>query len=525
MTRRPGSLVVRNLIVPPTLLLALLAPIRSRADGLDRLPSDHWSYAPLEELAELSRSDSISLHVRPMSREDAGKFLLAGRRRFAADPRYLRLCREFGLELERADSAASWRFTSPAVRVREGQSDFRLHFFALAGEAKAAGKPWQPDSLSQLAVSSSFRYGSHWFLHSSFVIRKYAGSRNYADPLLGGTDITGLTRQAYVTMANGAFDVTLGRDRPSWDPGETGGLLLSDAGPSMSLLDFGVHWKSLHARAITALLNSSQGEYLSAHRVEFTLSPRWTLVASEAARYRSNQPEPLYLLGLIPYTAVQRLVAADAFPDSGFEAARNNLMVMFAGIWRPLPGWRWKAELLLDDLGRLRDSADGTRNKIGYRFAGMWTQAGSARPLTARAEWTRVDNYVYSVDYGENFTHQGGPLGYPLGPDVRSILASIDWDPAAEVRVGIAASRIDKGEGTLGRFLRTSPPDPGQPAPSRFLGVLETRHEIRAQGSWQPRDNVRLRGSLGWSSVKNSGHVRLAPVHSGLGSLVLEVHW
>ena len=117
-------------------------------------------------------------------------------------------------------------------------------------------------------------FGEHLFLASDFSIRSYKNSHAYADPILTGSDITALMEQAYVGAGYGSASWTLGRDRSRWGLGQTGSLILSDAAAPATILEYELAWRTLHARAQTAVLDPATGEYASSHRLECQASRR-----------------------------------------------------------------------------------------------------------------------------------------------------------------------------------------------------------------------------------------------------------
>lgn len=153
------------------------------------------------------------------------------------------------------------------------------------------------------------------------------------------------------------------------------------------------------------------------------------------------------------------------------------------------------------------------------------SQVGATRLLTARAEFTRVDNYVYSVEYGENFIHQGRTLGYPSGPDVARIWAQVVVDLDRAWRAGIDIDYTAKGEGGLGEPLDTGPAGASQPPPSELSGIVEEASTLAATARWLSRDNVQFNGRIGLSHAANAGHVEGAGRSQMIGEFSMEVRW
>ncbi len=506
--------------------LALALPSAAEpAPPSERLPSSHWACRELRELEVAGVLDSLGTLTLPVRRGEVAAALLRSGAAASKDPRVARLRREFALEVRELQPSSDSEFTGPAVRVVDGPGDLRLSPDLAAGESRDPGEAWRSDGVTRMGLKSTFVLRPRLALSLDVVARKYPGSAAYADPLFRGTEITMLAEQAYaqIDFDHGSF--TVGRDRSRWGLGQTGSLILGDGAASMTSLEYELSWHGLRFRSLTSLLQPGSGEYLSAHRVEVAASPRLMLAATEAARYHSNQPEWLYLAGVVPYTLVQRMQEADAGHDSASASLRNNLMVAFEAALRPRTGLELGGTLLLDDLGQIETTPQRTRNRVGYQLSGLWTQVGAVRPFTVRAEFTRVDNYVYSVEYGENFIHQGRALGYPSGPDVARAWAQVLVDLDRAWRAGIEFDYTAKGEGRLGEPLDTGPAGASQPPPPELSGVVEKTSTLAASARWLSRDNVQFNGRMGLFHAANAGHVEGAGQSQMIGSFSMEVRW
>jgi hypothetical protein len=66
-------------------------------------------------------------------------------------------------------------------------------------------------------------------------------------------------------------------------------------------------------------------------------------------------------------------------------------------------------------------------------------------------EFTRVHRYVYSVFYGEDFIHHGKPIGYPAGPDSRTVFGE-----AAGRRTRTGSSRSAAARSSTARATSAS---------------------------------------------------------------------
>jgi hypothetical protein len=278
-------------------------------------------------------------------------------------------------------------------------------------------------------------------------------------------------------------------------------LLLSKTSAPVTGLSYQVHLTSFHLdfSALSATLQQSAGEQLAAHRLEWQPRDALRLGLTETARYQASGWQPLYASGAIPYVLVQRLLVQDEPDSSG--VLRNNIMLGLDATWRIASGTRVYGELLLDDLSaRTAENPDKYGWQLGWEGMGM---IGACR-LSWGGEYTRLSRYVYTSFFGRAYEAQGGPLGFPLGPDSRRIALRSALDLGADWQCFARASRSDQGENGL-----DEPFVPGSPrvAVATFEGVVEQTRDLEAGLRWWPASGVDLRALAGYRWVGNEAHV------------------
>jgi len=181
------------------------------------------------------------------------------------------------------------------------------------------------------------------------------------------------------------------------------------------------------------------------------VTPRLTIAVAEAARYQGGA-HALYLLGIVPYTLVERLDLQAAPSDSTRHFARNNVLWSADVAWRAAPATLLYAEVLADDIA-MESSDMPTRGgfQLGARVCPAWRGWG----WTLGAEYTRISNYTYSVYYQDvcqcDWEHLGEPLGYGLGPDVENLLLHAWTAPALSWSASAWLDVTRKGEGAIGK--------------------------------------------------------------------------
>lgn len=444
------------------------------------------------------------LGLRPLQR-----FELQGRGTPPESPDAARAISFARLERALGRDAASWFAPDPrwrsTPRLFEATSseDQRLELSAAAeGSAVADTGEVRFASGSGLHARLGVQV-DQWLVFTDLLAGRVDRARSFADPIVANTDLVAHTEETYLayTEREGRWGVQLGRSRWHWGPGEEASLILSKTSAPITGLSYQVHLAAFHLdfSALSATLAQSAGEQLAAHRVEWQPRDALRLGLTETARYQATSWQPLYAIGAIPYVLVQRLLVQDE-PDSA-RALRNNIMVGLDAAWRVAGGTRVYGELLLDDLhARTSENPDKYGWQLGWEGVGTM---GTSR-LSWGGEYTRLSRYVYTSFFGRAYQAQGGPLGFPLGPDSRRIALRGALDLDADWQLLARASRSDQGENGL-----DEPFVPGSPRVSvgTFEGVVEQTRDLEAGLRWWPAGGVDLRALAGYRWVENEGHV------------------
>ncbi|HEY7729075.1 MAG TPA: capsule assembly Wzi family protein [Candidatus Eisenbacteria bacterium] len=514
-------------LAPALLALAVLAALPRDAAALpaEFLPVRSPLYEEIEALAARGLLDSLPLYTRPLARTDVARALWRARRLHAElprDPQYRRLERELARELRDLDAPRDSRETGPLVDT--GAGDLRLRLQAAAhgrgdyDEDRAAAHFRARDE-SALTARGAVQLGGAFGAYEEIGITRIRGERAYIDAIAAHSDIEMAVLRAELTARTGPLTASAGYESFRWGPGRRGTLLLSDAAGPMTFLALQGGFGRLTATALTGVLSRAEGRYLAAHRLEFAPSARLSVGLSEAVRYRAQGIDLLYAAGLLPYAIVERIQIRDASSDSVRGRERANIMLSADAVCRPRPSLSLYGELLVDDFSTESASLP---DRFGFQLG-----LRSERPLGPRrarfvAEYTRVRNFTYSVDYGQDFIYRGRPLGYVLGPDVENVWLEwvLDLSPAWQLRS--SGDFINHGEGRLGiPWIETQ----GAVSNAGLSGVVERRREVWGDARWMPRDNVDLGAGVGFRRVRNEGNAPGATRTTWLMRAALDVRY
>ncbi len=338
------------------------------------------------------------------------------------------------------------------IRERDGERELLVGPYVRLGPTLRDGEHGDWTDSTRVGVRGILLLGSRVAFCGGLFAAEVAEGREFADPLVAGTDLILHEEQMTVTARAAGLRLRLGRDRHRWGPGRTGTLLLSDAGEPFNFLEYQVR---LGARLrFTALMGATslhRERYLAAHRLTWTPRPNVSIAVAEGARYQANGLHLLYAAGCVPYTLVERFDFQDNLDQEDRLEQRNNVLWSCDVVWRPRPGCLCYGEVLADDIGT-EDEETPSRGayQAGILLAPRWRGWDWSLGL----EHTRVSNFTYAVYYQDlcacDWEHQHESLGYGEGPDVAvtegrcTVDFSSLWGGAAWV------GYLARGEGRLG---------------------------------------------------------------------------
>lgn len=495
------------------------------AQPVEFLPARHAAYEEIEALAARGRLDSIAVYTRPLARIDVARALLRARRldpEIVADLHFQRLERELVRELTDLGAPPEQEETGPLVDLGPREERFRLtaagHLRGDYDERRSPHYRFRDESSASARMSLQLWPAIGAF--EEFGVTRIRSQRVYIDAIVAHTDLETAVLRAEITARTGALTAAAGYDYFRWGPGRRGTLLLSDAAGPMGFLYHAARLGGrVTASAVTGQLSRVERRFLAAHRIEADLSRALTVGLGEAVRYRSDNVDLLYAIGILPYAIVERIHLRDASSDSIRGVERANIMASMDVVWRPTRDVAFTGEVLVDDFTtENRDMPDRFAYQAGIR---------SDRPFGARAirllgEYTRVRNFTYAVDYGQNFIHRGRPLGFVLGPDVENVFVEAVFDVNRDWQLRWSGDFTNHGEGRLGDAWIEGQGPVGN---SGLSGVVEQRREVFGDARWMPRDNVDLSLGAGYRRLRNENNVAGRDRNAWLARLAFDVRY
>lgn len=508
---------VRLLIV---VLLAAPATARATYVPYERIPTDSPVYRDLERVAESWAMMPRFLSMRPLRNQEAVAFLLSLRTSYpgaAYDPAYRRAAR---------DLDPSWiETTKPAILRRE---DYDQAWLSVSPYASFR---YEDDPRNRPDVNRDYRAGvtitaapdssTVFFadLYEGTASQGGRGTPNFGtnDALIEGVDVNSWVNEAYVEFRASKVRLLAGHTWLRWGPGREGTLALSDAAPALDMLRAEVGlFEKWRFQWFVSVLDPGAETYLAGHRLEWSPSPRLTVGATELARFDGTSQAPLYLMPLVPYsfwekrpkTATPSSVPGDS---TGTLFTKNNVLWSADASWIAKRGLRVWGEFLLDDFSVSKDykpdmigyqAGIEARREMGARGAG---DARQSHQLNASLEYTRVNNFTYSVWHHHDFASEGFPIGFALGPDVASLVGEVGYEWNSDWEFRVRGEWRKKGEGRIGDFYDKQAG--GTVDAAAFEGVVERETRVSGSVIYNPARWLRLEATVGASEIKNRGHV------------------
>ncbi len=498
------------------------------AQPAEFLPSGHALYEEVEALAARGLLPSYPIHTRPLVRADLARALIDARGRDSAiesDLHYQRLARELAREFGDLGAAGAPSETGPLLDVGGREQRFRI---AVAGHTRGdyderRAIHWRLRDESSVAARMSLQLWPGFGAYEELGVTRIRGQREFIDAIAQHTDLEATVLRGELTGRVKGLSAALGYDSFRWGPGRRGTLLLSDAAGPMSFLLLQGSARGdkvgVTASALNAVISAADHRYLAAHRIEIEVAPRWSLGLCEAARYSSDGLDPLYAVGLLPYTVIERIRIREASNDSLRALERANVMASADLSFRATHGLTLYGELLVDDFATKSSSMP---NRIGYQAGFRSDRPWGAHAVHFLGEYTRVRNYTYSVYYGEDYIYRGRPLGYALGPDVENVFLESAFDITRDWQLRWSGDFTNHGEGRLGvPWL----PSQGAVSTVGLSGVVEERREVWGDARWMPRDNVDVSVGAGFRRVRNDGNITGADANAWLGRFSADVRY
>ena len=259
-----------------------------------------------------------------------------------------------------------------------------------------------------------------------------------------------------LAWANAWLRLDAGKGALDWGPGRTGNLLLTDGAPSYGLFRLQVSHGRVRYTHIAASLHARPGlvdttrrwidnghvriflrrKRLAAHRLEIDFSVV-KIGLHEAVVYGDRGFEPLYVLPVSVFAGVQNHLGN-----------RDNLMIGADVSVRPVSGLELYGAWFFDDM--VKFDLDAFANKFAFQVGLFWVDPMGFADTDVRAEYVRVEPFVYSHNFDINTVeHYDALLGYSTGPNADRWFAQVTHRFAPWLNASIIFDRERQGENAI----------------------------------------------------------------------------
>jgi hypothetical protein len=512
--------------VAVVLAAALIAPASAPALPIEYLPVRHAAYDEIETLAAEGLLDSLNIYTRPLARVDVAAALLRARRRHAtitSNPNYQRLERELARELtdlgappERPESRL---LVDTGPGTQRGRLSIATHLRGDYDPDREGAEARLRDE-SSLTARGSIQLSPVFGAYEELGVTRIRSQREFIDAIAAHSDLEMAVMRAEITARTGPIGIAAGYEQFRWGPGRRGTLLLSDAAGPITFFQYGGSFGGrVTATAFSGVLSKADGRYMAAHRLEALVTPRLSIGITEGVRYSGTGIDPLYAIGLLPYTIVERIHERDASNDSIRYLQRSNVMASLDAVARVSPALSLYGEFLIDDLATEDKSMP---DRLGYQAGLRSDRPFGAHTAHILAEYTRVRRFTYATYYDEDFIHRNHPIGFVLGPDVETVWMEVGFDLSRNWQAKWSGEFTNQGEGYLGEYWT---PSMGPVSNAGLYGVVQERREFWGDLRWMPRDQFDLSVGLGYRRIANLLHVEGDTQTGWLARMALEARY
>ncbi len=220
-------------------------------------------------------------------------------------------------------------------------------------------------------------------------------------------------------------------------------------------------------------------KWISAHRLEFSLSRGIDIGVSEVVIYGERGMEMAYLNPLIPYLIAEHTLGNRDNVGMGLDIDVNRVRNL-----------KLYGELFIDDLFAPWELfSDYWGNKLAFTLGGTWVDPLDLKDTEVHWEYTRIEPYVYTHQDSVNaYEHYDVGLGHFLQPNSDGIFLRGEHRFSLSLMAALAFCSTRHGQGD-----RRLPHREEEGLKKRFLsGVVERKKWIRGQIEWEITRDFRV---------------------------------
>lgn len=290
---------------------------------------------------------------------------------------------------------------------------------------------------------------------------------------------------AYLMFRVSRLQLMFGKDFNVWGHGYRGNLSLSDNATSYDQLKLQFRFWRLKFTSLLGFLRpyppiykkdgSPAEKNLAAHRLDVAVFKWLSLGAYETVIFGDRRFDPAYLNPIMFYRSAEH-----------FWGNRDNVTMGADFKLTAIPRLKLYGEVFIDDLFISRLGSGYYGNKWAVQFGALWVDILGIPNLDARAEYTRVEPYVYThnkpINTYQNFTTV---LGHWTGPNSDDLFFQLEHRPTRRLRLAASAAINRHGANPPGVNV-------GGDASEAFRGGVDSETVYFLDGIVERRRTLRL---------------------------------
>jgi len=290
----------------------------------------------------------------------------------------------------------------------------------------------------------------------SLVVEPVIVNDPYGVDLLGTeyirSNISGRITNAFVRYKTDLLSFQLGRAPVWWGQSFDHSIIESGATPSYDHMDLRLNFGRFQLEILTGQIGS---ELLQDERLKRNITGHRLSWISKDGRLFAGLGEQIIYTGINRSIELQYLNPFIPYFFSDLEGdveknseGDNDNSIIFATIrYVPKPNLSFFGELLVDDF---QVDDNNYQNGLGFQIGADGAIKISEKTITWVVNWTRINSWTY-IHHGQftSWQNRGHALGFPYGPDLRSLHIQADVWVNKSLSLNIESDWLEKGSNTL----------------------------------------------------------------------------
>jgi hypothetical protein len=493
-------------------LLSTLATFQINGQYVN-LPIGHWAYSLLDRFETKGYLENINYNSKPFTREEIANIIISISQKIEKGEISLsntetalfeKLKGEFFDELQNKNIKINPKEKEPHLFTWKEKNSI-LHYDGYVMEdAKYFPNNKESDYSSRLTMGSIIRGVIEDKIHfyvdfRNTLIKGEDLEKNY-NPSYGlpisvaGSKIYSDQAVAYFVYKFQWCEFSIGRDIFSWGPGYRGSLGLSINSEVFDMFRFNLSYKRFKFIGISGILNSEYGrKNIAAHRIEVRITPKFTLAGYETVIYGNRGLELIYVNPIMPYHIAEH-----------YQQDKDNNTMGFDFVYLPIKHFKLYSEIFLDDFNTSKNPFTYYGNKFAFLSGFHWTDPFSIKDTDFKAEYTRIEPYVYTHTYPINtYTNYDRIIGHWIGPNSDYFFTEFSYQYNRPLKIIASFEQKRQGKGDV-----NIPHKPQDGIRKKFLdGIVENKKSLNLGFLWELKRDMYISFNWGITKTKNAERI------------------